>query len=68
MKRAFSSHAAFRPKQEAASAYTFFSEPGSTAAERGARALADFLAPLTHPKEPASEERTSKAGLLATAP
>ncbi|MGI9421017.1 MAG: hypothetical protein ACR2RA_24595 [Geminicoccaceae bacterium] len=45
LERALLRHAEFKPKQEAAIAYTFHDEPGSTAVERGARALSDFLTP-----------------------
>jgi len=37
-------HAQFLPEQRAGFAYTFYEEPGSTAAQRGADAIADFLA------------------------
>lgn len=37
-------HAQFLPEQRAGFAYTFHEEPGSTAAQRGADAIADFLA------------------------
>lgn len=36
-------HAQFLPRQQAGFAYTFYEEPGSTAAKRGADAIADFL-------------------------
>ena len=36
-------HAHFQPKQLAGFAYTFYDEPGSTAAQRGADAIAEFL-------------------------
>lgn len=40
---AHSSHGDFRRKQEDAMTYTFHQEAGSTAAERGAKALSDFF-------------------------
>ncbi|MEM9626931.1 MAG: hypothetical protein AAGA21_11920 [Pseudomonadota bacterium] len=43
LDRAFSSRADFRRQQEDAFAYTFHIEAGSTAAERGAAALAGFF-------------------------
>ncbi len=44
LKRAFSTHKElYLEKQKKAFDYTFYNEPGSTAAERGARAIAEFL-------------------------
>jgi hypothetical protein len=43
LERAFTSHPRFLPKQQQAFAYTFRTEPGSTAAQRGADAIAGFL-------------------------
>lgn len=68
LERAFSCHDAFRSKQDAASAYTFCSEADSTAAERGARALADFFDSMAAPVAPAKQEPARQAGLLAAAP
>jgi hypothetical protein len=47
LERAFTSHAEFLPKQKAAFAYTFRDDPGSTAAKRGAVAIAKFLLSLS---------------------
>lgn len=47
LDRAFTSHADFLPKQQAAFAYTFRNDAGSTAAARGAAAIADFLLSLS---------------------
>jgi hypothetical protein len=41
---AFPRHSAFLPRQRELFAYTFHDEPGSTAAERGAEAIARFVA------------------------
>lgn len=41
---AWDTHARFLPAQREGFAYTFHEEPGSTAAQRGADAIADFLA------------------------
>ena len=41
---AFASHPSFLPRQRELFAYTFHDEPGSTAAERGAEAIARFVA------------------------
>ena len=41
--QAFTTHHNYMEKQREAFAYTFYTEPGSTAAERGAKAIADFL-------------------------
>jgi len=41
--RALSTHAEYLPKQREAFEYTFRTEPDSTAAERGAHAIAGFL-------------------------
>jgi CDP-glycerol glycerophosphotransferase (TagB/SpsB family) len=41
--RAFESFPEFHGKQEEAFSYTFYTEPGSTAAQRGADAIASFL-------------------------
>lgn len=43
LEQAFSSHPHYLPKQHEAFAYTFRSEPDSTAARRGADAIAEFL-------------------------
>jgi hypothetical protein len=43
LEQAFSSHSHFLPKQCEAFAYTFRSDPDSTAAQRGADAIAEFL-------------------------
>ncbi len=43
LKRAFELEAIYRPKQKEAFRYTFYDEPGSTAAERGAKAISRFL-------------------------
>jgi hypothetical protein len=43
LEQAFTSHPEFLPKQREAFAYTFRTEPDSTAAERGAESLARFL-------------------------
>jgi len=43
LHQAFSTHKDFLPIQKGAFDYTFYTEPGSTAAERGARAIAEFL-------------------------
>ncbi len=43
MERAFTSHPQYLAKQRETFAYTFRTEPDSSAAQRGARALADFL-------------------------
>jgi len=47
LDRAFASHAEFLPKQQEAFAYTFRNDPESTAAKRGALAIADFLRTLS---------------------
>ncbi|MEK0084887.1 hypothetical protein [Benzoatithermus flavus] len=44
LEAAAARHAGYRPHQEELFAYTFHEEPGSTAAERGADAIARFLA------------------------
>ncbi|MDH3660461.1 MAG: hypothetical protein OEU92_10610 [Alphaproteobacteria bacterium] len=64
--RAFSSHAAFRPKQEAAIAYTFYDEPGSTAVERGVDALCHFVDSLAT-AEPATEQHAVLPDLMTAA-
>jgi len=51
----------FRPRQEEAFAYTFHSEPGSTAAERGARAIARFLTGARAPGESAAPDPRRQA-------
>ena len=43
LKQAFSSHSQYLDKQKKAFNYTFYNESGSTAAERGAKAIATFL-------------------------
>jgi CDP-glycerol glycerophosphotransferase (TagB/SpsB family) len=43
LKHAFTSHTQYINKQRDAFAYTFYSNPETTAAERGAIAIADFL-------------------------
>ncbi len=43
LKNAFSTHPKFLPDQHKAFKYTFYNEPGSTAAQRGARAIAEFI-------------------------
>lgn len=43
LKRAFVSHPEFADRQRQAFDYTFYNEPGSTAAHRGADAIATFL-------------------------
>ncbi len=43
LNRAFELQKHFKPLQEKAFSYTFYSEPGSTAAQRGAEAIAKFL-------------------------
>ncbi|MDO8722171.1 MAG: hypothetical protein Q7J31_08060 [Syntrophales bacterium] len=43
LKQAFTSHHRYIKRQREAFAYTFYSEPETTAAERGASAIADFL-------------------------
>ncbi len=47
LERAFELQREFEPRQKEAFRYTFYDEPGSTAAERGAKAIANFL--LNHP-------------------
>ncbi|NPA48446.1 MAG: hypothetical protein GXO20_00540 [Thermodesulfobacteria bacterium] len=47
LERAFELQPKFEPRQKEAFRYTFYDEPGSTAAERGAKAIANFL--LNHP-------------------
>jgi hypothetical protein len=47
LDRAFTSHADFLPKQQAAFAYTFRNDPDTTAAKRGAVAIAKFLLRLS---------------------
>jgi len=44
MKQAFTTHPLYIKRQREALAYTYHSELGTTAAERGAKAIADFLA------------------------
>ena len=46
LKKAFLLQPYFEPRQKEAFRYTFYQEPSSSAAERGARAIAEFL--LTH--------------------
>ncbi len=48
LARAFKVQPRYEPRQVEAFRYTFYQEPGSTAAERGARAIARFL--LEHPR------------------
>ena len=48
LERAFELQKVYEPRQREAFRYTFYDEPGTTAAERGARAIAQFL--LNHPK------------------
>ncbi len=48
LKRAFEVQPQYEPKQIEAFKYTFYDEPGTTAAQRGARAIYEFL--KTHPK------------------
>jgi len=43
LKQAFTTHHQYLEIQREAFAYTFYSEPETTAAERGARVIADFL-------------------------
>lgn len=43
IKRAFTTHHRYIKRQRDAFAYTYHSEPETTAAERGAKAIADFL-------------------------
>lgn len=43
LKQAFTTHHQFIKMQREAFAYTFYSEPETTVAERGARTIADFL-------------------------
>jgi hypothetical protein len=43
LEKAFETHDNFLSRQKEAFAYTFYSEPGSTAAQRGARAIAEFV-------------------------
>ncbi len=43
LKQAFTSHHQYLKRQREAFAYTFYSLPETTAAERGAKAIADFL-------------------------
>ena len=43
LKQAFTTHPLYLKRQREAFAYTYHSEPGTTAAERGAKAIADFL-------------------------
>ena len=43
LKQAFKTHSGYIKRQREAFAYAFYSEPETTAAERGARAIADFL-------------------------
>ena len=43
LEQAFTTHHQYMEKQREAFAYTFYTEPESTAAERGAKAIADFL-------------------------
>jgi CDP-glycerol glycerophosphotransferase (TagB/SpsB family) len=43
LERAFDSHPEFLGRQQEAFAYTFYTEPQSTAAQRGADAIASFL-------------------------
>ena len=44
LKQAFTTHPLYLKRQREAFAYTYHSEPETTAAERGAKAIADFLA------------------------
>jgi hypothetical protein len=67
LERAFSSHGAFRSKQEAAITYTFHSEPGSTAVERGVRALLDFLEPAAASAESPSGQHAALPDLMTAA-
>jgi len=46
LEQAFATHKEFLQKQQEAFNYTFYNDPKSTAAERGAKAIADFL--LSH--------------------
>jgi len=43
LNKAFDTHSQYLDIQKKAFNYTFYNEPGSTAAERGAKAIADFL-------------------------
>ena len=43
LRKAFSVQKDFEPIQRRLFSYTFYSEPGSTAAQRGARAIAEFI-------------------------
>ncbi len=43
LEQAFTTHKQFLQKQQEAFDYTFYNDPKSTAAERGAKAIADFL-------------------------
>ena len=43
LDRAFTVQEKFTPLQKEAFSYTFYSEPGSTAAQRGAKAISDFI-------------------------
>jgi hypothetical protein len=43
LEQAFTTHHLYMEKQREAFAYTFYTEPESTAAERGAKAIVDFL-------------------------
>lgn len=48
LEQAFTTHQQFLKRQREAFAYTYYTETGSTAAQRGARAIAEFL--LNHPR------------------
>ena len=48
LERAFELQPRYEPRQREAFRYTFYDEPGTTAAERGAQAIARFL--LNHPR------------------
>jgi len=43
LKQAFTTHPQYLERQQRAFTYTFYNEPGTTAAERGAKAIAEFL-------------------------
>jgi len=55
LEQAFTTHHQYIERQREAFAYTFYSEPGTTAAERGAKAIADFLYLKTGRSAPAPE-------------
>jgi len=67
LEQAIVTHERYRRLQEEAIAYTFHREEGSTAAERGAHALSEFLQSIACDGEPASEGLAAEADPLSAA-